>query len=1547
MLTQYQAGRKDSESPVVSAIAGGSTTAPRTLWIGLQKRNRAGYNRISSLTQVTVNTGQRLSVTIPASVRATGEGWIDYVVVAALSNSKAATYPIARISALTVGGAPIALPTTILLSTDDDLAIAPTVATPAALPATPQNGAVRGVTSTNLFYEFRLGSTATADGTNVLTATGGRWHYVATPGTHIVDTAQDGGSDAELGEITAPIIPIYDLDVSGGTASPKVTLWVVNNAIAGSGVVIDAGRPVRLQIYVNGALASQAMEGLVRFTFDGYVDTSTGVLNTAVENAGATYTHFFRGNGFFLPEDVLPGQAVQLSVVILANNFEANGILSDGATVEVRPDIYTLPATFNPAGQIIGDRILPDGDRRRLVPSSGLTARALSGAVNLSYSTTSLLPPQMVPGLAGNTANQTITINSNGDCRVLPSGGVLTATEVKRAVIGTLAGESNPVLSSTLVLPASRQINVTVNHSNTTGFNGIVRGGYPDVVASMGAYFNPPTLRVYLRRSSDNAVRYWSAPVSDAESQAISISTWASGTAGTIPANVPGSFSLYEPVSVAIANAAAGGLAADTYQAFVSYVYDGSQITSISHSVEQGCIPEFAGLSDGIGGLPMVYTTTPVGNRNGRIRYDTGTNVLSYHKNTLQGALLLSIGANSQLMIQKKDGSLNYKIFQLTTTPLILGDVYSASATMSEYGTIADGDEVRLLISLSGPPGQAGANAGHPCVWDTATPNAAGEIYFSGTTLVIRDVDRFNETMPLDNVYSGSIVRIEKEGVSSTYRTYQLTTALTPSGSNYSAAATVVNQQQPLVQGDLVRVVFSRAGVDGSTVGIPMIKTTGAVDADGEHGFATGTLTIRGTAQDTASLAAFLPLAIAGSVVQFTQRSNPLNYELYALTTSMTPASGNYSAAATQVIGGSAIAAGTPTYMAIFPRGSAGANGVAGGQAMVFETGTVDGNGKVGFAAGTLTVRNADRSGASLTNLLGGLPSGSSIQIVQETDANNRVTYVLSGALTLTGSNYSATATQTGVSGSLADGVDVRMIVLSRGPAGQDGATAGQAMVASDATVDANGEVLFSGGTLTIRGVNRDGVNLDQLLTGILSGSHVQIIQENNVNNYRTYALTSNLTLSGSNYSATANETGSGSISAGVNLRMVVIPRGAPGNDGITGGQAMIFDAAVDAAGEVSFASNTLTIRNTDRASASLTALLDNLAAGSNIQLVQESNIANRVTYVLGAALTLTGSNYSATAVPAGVGGAIPNGQNIRMFVAPRGGTGLPGADGVGAGLPMVATTGAVDANGEHGFSGGILTLRATAQDGVSLAAIMAGAIAGSTIQISQRNAPANYEIYALTAAMTLAAGNYTATATQVLGGSAIAPGTPTQLIVIPRGAQGNPGAGSSVTVREVDGTPSGSFSTIEVPNGSLTDQGGGVARLTWSTALPVQDDGVAAEPGATLFNFEAGLDVVTTTAGSPLIRNRMYTYVAETLLGDRTLVAADPFHLFLNSGTSDRLVIFPVTPVERMAYRVVNTGTTNNLNLRETAGGSNVLALTPGKWVEIHYFGGIWRVSV
>jgi hypothetical protein len=66
------------------------------------------------------------------------------------------------------------------------------------------------------------------------------------------------------------------------------------------------------------------------------------------------------------------------------------------------------------------------------------------------------------------------------------------------------------------------------------------------------------------------------------------------------------------------------------------------------------------------------------------------------------------------------------------------------------------------------------------------------------------------------------------------------------------------------------------------------------------------------------------------------------------------------------------------------------------------------------------------------------------------------------------------------------------------------------------------------------------------------------------------------------------------------------------------------------------------------------------------------------------------------------------------------------------------------------------------------------------------------------------------------------------------QGIQGIPGAGSTITVQEQDGAPTGSASTLKFPNASVTDDGGGAFSVTFSASDTIGWDytALAAEPG-------------------------------------------------------------------------------------------------------------------
>jgi len=92
------------------------------------------------------------------------------------------------------------------------------------------------------------------------------------------------------------------------------------------------------------------------------------------------------------------------------------------------------------------------------------------------------------------------------------------------------------------------------------------------------------------------------------------------------------------------------------------------------------------------------------------------------------------------------------------------------------------------------------------------------------------------------------------------------------------------------------------------------------------------------------------------------------------------------------------------------------------------------------------------------------------------------------------------------------------------------------------------------------------------------------------------------------------------------------------------------------------------------------------------------------------------------------------------------------GGSGTVGGHPVIYTTGAVDANGEVGFAGGILSVRENDRNGVAIP--VATLLTGSTIRIEDEAAPANSAVYTLTGPFALTAGTYAATATEASSGT-------------------------------------------------------------------------------------------------------------------------------------------------------------------------------------------------
>ena len=126
-------------------------------------------------------------------------------------------------------------------------------------------------------------------------------------------------------------------------------------------------------------------------------------------------------------------------------------------------------------------------------------------------------------------------------------------------------------------------------------------------------------------------------------------------------------------------------------------------------------------------------------------------------------------------------------------------------------------------------------------------------------------------------------------------------------------------------------------------------------------------------------------------------------------------------------------------------------------------------------------------------------------------------------------------------------------------------------------------------------------------------------------------------------------------------------------------------------------------------------------------------------------------------------------------------------------------------------------------------------------------------------------------------------------------------GSGSSLTVRELDGVPTvNNVNTIQVSNGTLVDNGGGVVTLSTGgggTTLTVSD-GVTSVAAVTNLNFTAG---ATVTSGGAGIAN--VSIAGGGTIGGSISTSEIPYGTAANTVGGDRKStrLTPVTSRSRM----------------------------------------------
>ena len=514
MTTIYPGGITTSLPPSVAVESGGNITIAKTLYIGIQGRNEAGVNKPSTLVAASITVGSQVRITFNAANRTSGSTFPYWFAIASATDNAANAYLIGLWRNYQSDGRTIRPLNDLILTTDDQISLPPqSVSDPASLPTTTIEGQSKTVTSLSAIYIRFDVDIDFVDGVEVIQSSNGQT-WIKHPGGLNYGAFPIGSDTGSFGchqrasDLNPEVIhsqmlftrPVYEPSVSASGFDPSVPITRLGfNNIYGSSLA--TGRRVRLSVFVDGQVRSQLLNGKVYCRVLGYVNPTTGLLDT---EDGITPGNEMQGLNAWEPINFLSGfwslaKALPVGYYLLVEislAFQPGELmLPPGSVVS-----YTLSVSEQGGISTDGYTPRPEGgwiwqgkDDLRVVPSVG-GAKALSsngGAVHGLQSRIYLFEAtaeQTIMGLPFDSTNNIISLTRDG---TVTYREILPNSEAKLAEIDLQAGVGalSDWYSTT---PANQSIIVTVTYP-TKIKEGVIS------IAEKTAAFNVTRLRFYLR----------------------------------------------------------------------------------------------------------------------------------------------------------------------------------------------------------------------------------------------------------------------------------------------------------------------------------------------------------------------------------------------------------------------------------------------------------------------------------------------------------------------------------------------------------------------------------------------------------------------------------------------------------------------------------------------------------------------------------------------------------------------------------------------------------------------------------------------------------------------------------------------------------------------------------------------------------------------------------------------------------------------------------------------------------------------------------------
>ena len=602
MTTQFAAGRPQLPALAVYNTGSGNVMGGNSsYYFWLQARNRTGFNNESASFSLTVPNNCTLGCVIPGISYLASEDWHEFLIYANTADNFSTARIVGSYKALaanqttrtTLGSnTPLSSdPKQLVLSENYHLNFSSTVAAPANLPVVPLQGMRRFITSLSRTYRYDADSTLTANGDTVLAATTGRWLYNGS--SNLIEnpvslTTSTNGCDQNINLVSGnPDLLLATYDVSGNTGIP--IRYYLKSA---SNTTITKGTRILLSVRVDDIDVTDDFNLLFNIVVYGKVQTSNyALVTTNFLSAGSVvpYNHFTQN--IILEDDLLADEYLLISVQPEFSATDIDTNITPSVALSLYPYFAENIATYGDSNLTVGDLIFSEYQKRLAIPYGLGVLRVLEGSGCVGLYTWRNKPIEDLTGFTSNTANQNVLVTRTGDMLL----GATTSLRLRRALFSTVTGYSAPcAFSSTAAITSGQTINYTLNiERDVDGFNPISASYADPLLRGLAGKAKLNTNKVQIIVKVDSVYKGFTVTIDPTASSVTgTISDWSSGTTlliGTINAYAAG---LFTPQSATQTISGTGGtIPTGTASIAYSFYYDGSQVTDISHSTVDDCIP--------------------------------------------------------------------------------------------------------------------------------------------------------------------------------------------------------------------------------------------------------------------------------------------------------------------------------------------------------------------------------------------------------------------------------------------------------------------------------------------------------------------------------------------------------------------------------------------------------------------------------------------------------------------------------------------------------------------------------------------------------------------------------------------------------------------------------------------------------------------------------------------------------------------------------------------------------------------------------------------